>query len=155
MALKVFISYSTLDLPIVDFVQSMLGGTTIQVFVAQYSVTPGQPLSVPIVDAIKQCDLFLLLWSKNSKASDWVPQEIGIAKAANRKIMPVLLNSGLALPGFISDLKYLDVPKDPRAAFTWLRDNIFAQANEKQNQEAIAWLAIGGALLWLLSKKSA
>jgi hypothetical protein len=153
MALKIFISYSTLDLPIVSFVQSILDGTQVEVFVAEYGVAPGQPLSLPIINAIKQCDLFLLIWSKNSKASDWVPQEIGIAKAENKRIMPVLLQSDLKLPGFISDLKYLDVPKDPRGAFTWLRDNVLAQATEKQNQEAVAWLALGGALLWLLSRK--
>ncbi len=153
MALKIFISYSTKDLQGVNFVQSMLVGSPVEVFVAEYSVPAGQPLSQSIIAAIKQCDLFVLLWSKNSEQSDWVPQEIGIARAENKQIIPVVLHSGLKPPGFISDLKYLDVPKDPTGAFTWLRDNVFAQANEKQKQEAIAWLAIGGALLWLLSRK--
>ncbi len=153
MALKIFISYSTKDLQVVDFVQSMLVGSPVEVFVAEYSVPAGQPLSQSIIAAIKQCDLFVLLWSKNSEQSDWVPQEIGIAKVDNKQIIPVVLDSGLKPPGFISDLKYLDVPKDPTGAFTWLRDNVFAQANEKQKQEAVAWLAIGGALLWLLSRK--
>lgn len=153
MALKIFISYSTKDLQVVNFVQSMLVGSPVEVFVAEYSVPAGQQLSQSIIAAIKQCDLFVLLWSKNSEQSDWVPQEIGIAKAENKRIVPVVLHSRLKLPGFISDLKYLDVPKDPQGAFTWLRDNVFAQANEKQKQEAIAWLAIGGALLWLLSRK--
>lgn len=153
MALRIFISYSTKDLSVVDFVQSILVGSPVEVFVAEYSVPPGQPLAPRIIAAIKQCDLFVLLWSKNSEDSEWVPQEIGIAKAEKKQIIPFVLQSGLKLPGFISDLKYLDVPKHPEGAFTWLRDNVFAQANEKQKQEAVAWLAIGGVLLWLLSRK--
>lgn len=67
---------------------------------------------------------------------------------------PVLTNraTSLRLPGFISDLKYLDVPKNPAAAFTWLQQNIFSHATEKQKQETLAWLAVGGVLLWLLSR---
>lgn len=153
MALKIFISYSTKDLQVVNFVRSMLAGSPVEVFVAEYSVSAGQPLSQSIIAAIKGCDLFMLLWSKNSEQSDWVPQEIGIGKGDGKQIVPVLLHSDLKLPGFISDLKYLDVPKDPQRAFTWLRDNVFARANQKQQQEAIGWLALGGAILWLLSQK--
>jgi len=153
VALKIFISYSSKDLSVVNFVRSMLIGSPVEVFIAEYSVAPGQSLSPSIISAIKLCDLFVLLWSKNSEDSQWVPQEIGIATAENKQIIPVVLQSGLKLPGFIGDLKYLDVPKDPQGAFTWLRDNVFAKANAKQQQEAVAWLAIGGALLWLLSRK--
>lgn len=153
MALKIFVSYSTKDISVVNVVKSMLVGSPVELFVAEYSVLPGRTLAPPIIAAIKQSDLFILLWSKNSASSEWMPQEIGIAKAANKRIIPVVLQSDLKLPGFISDLKYLDVPKDPQGALTWLRDNVFAQANEKQKQEAVAWLAIGGAILWLLSRK--
>jgi hypothetical protein len=153
MALKVFISYSTKDLQTVNIVRSMLSTTAVEVFVAEYNVAPGAPLAQVIINEIKACDLFILLWSHNSRTSEWVPQEIGIAKAENKKIIPVLLHPGLPLPGFISDLKYLDVPKNPQDAFTWLRSNVLAQASEKQNQEGLAWLAISGALLWLFSRE--
>jgi hypothetical protein len=152
MALKVFISYSTKDLEVVNFVQSILAGAPVEVFIAENSVAPGTPLSPAIITAIKHCNLFILLWSHNSRSSEWVPQEIGVAKGENKQIMPVVLQRDLQLPGFISDLKYLDVPKNPQAAFTWLRDNVFAQATERQKQETAAWLAIGGALLWLFSR---
>lgn len=91
MALKVFISYSTKDIQTVDFVRSILAGAPVEVFVAEYSVAPGTPLSPAIVTAIKQCNLFILLWSHNSRTSEWVPQEIGIAKGRNKQIIPVVL----------------------------------------------------------------
>lgn len=153
MALRVFISYSTKDFLTVNFVRSLLASVPVEVFVAEYDVTPGTALSPAIIAAIKHCDLFILLWSINSKESEWVPQEIGIAKSDNKQIIPVLLQSGLNLPGFIRDLKYLDVPKDPQSAFTWLRDNVYARATERQKQEKLAWLALGGALLWLFSRE--
>jgi len=152
MALKVFISYSTKDLNVVEFARTMLSGPSVEVFVAEYSAAPGTPLSPAIITAIKQCDLFLLLWSDNARTSEWVPQEIGIAKGENKQIIPVVLQPDLRPPGFISDLKYLDVPKNPAAAFTWLQQNILSHATEKQKQETLAWLAVGGVLLWLLSR---
>jgi len=153
MALKVFISYSTKDFLTVNFVQSLLASAPVEVFVAEYDVLPGTPLSPAIIAAIKQCDLFLLLWSVNSKDSEWVPQEIGIAASDNKQIIPVVLQSGLALPGFIRDLKYLDVPKDPQGAFTWLRDNIHARATQQQQSANLGWLAVGAALLWLFTRE--
>ena len=154
MALKVFFSYSTRDLRIVQFVQQMLAGTQVQVFVAEYDVAPGKALAPAVVGAIKECDVFVLLWTQNARTSDWVPQEIGIAKGHGKTIIPVVLQQGLPLPGFISDLKYLDVPKDPDFAFTWLRDNLIAQASEKQKREGMALLALAGAVLWVLGQKA-
>jgi hypothetical protein len=153
MALKVFISYATHDVQVVNFVRQILAGAPIEVFVADYSVPPGQPLAQSIVAGIVQCDVFVLLWSNNSVSSEWVPQEIGIAKAHNKKVIPIVLNHGLTPPGFIRELKYLDVPRNPEAAFLWLRDNMIANAAQKQQQEQTAWLVLGGALLWILGTK--
>ncbi|MDT7603604.1 MAG: hypothetical protein QOF61_1601, partial [Acidobacteriota bacterium] len=107
MGYKVFISYSTKDLPIVDYVKRLLTDTSIEVYVAEYSALPGVILDQHIINAIENCDLFILLWSRYSKASEWVPQEIGIATHAKRAIMPVVLEPNLDLPGFIKKLKYL------------------------------------------------
>ena len=88
----------------------------------------------------------------NSRTSDWVQQEIGIAKGNDRQIIPVVLTPGLQPPAFISDLKFLDVTRNPEAAFTWLRDNVVARASEKDKKDGVALLALGGALLWLFSR---
>jgi hypothetical protein len=111
MALKVFISYSTKDFLTVNFVQSLLASAPVEVFVAEYDVPSGTPLSPAIITAIKQCDLFILLWSVNSKESEWVPQEIGIASSDNKQIIPVVLQSGLSLPGLFGTLNILTCPR--------------------------------------------
>src|SRR5450755_437980 len=101
MALQVFISYSTKDLPTVEFVKSMLADTSVEVYVAEYDLPPGTPIPVALISKIKTCDLFIVLWSANSRESEWVQQEIGIAKGNDKQIIPVVLHSGLHPPAFI------------------------------------------------------
>lgn len=153
MSYKVFLSYSTKDLELVQHVRSVLQNSSVEVFVAEYSIVPGQPLADTIVAAIKNCNLFILLWSNNSKQSEWVPQEIGIASAAQKTILPVILEPDLQLPGFISSLKYLPIYKSPEEAMSWLRTNVFEQAQKKEQSDGIVWLGIGAAIVWLLSQK--
>lgn len=105
MAYDVFISYSTKNLHIVDWaVKTLHQQGHIHVFAAEYSVQPSQVLNQRIELAIRGCDLFILLWSHEVRASDYVPQEIGIAKGCNKVILPVVMEEGVPVPGFVSDL---------------------------------------------------
>lgn len=165
---KVFVSYSTHDLKNVAELQQSLVGTGVEVFVAEHSVLPGQHLSEKISSAIAACDLFVLLWSSNAKASEWVPQEIGKAHALNKQILPLVLTEGLNLPGFISDLKYLSMHNGPASALERARAIVLERyrvkmtvvdkqkqaAIEKQKQnETLALLGLGAFLLWALSQE--
>lgn len=153
MAYKVFISYSTKDLPVVEHVKALLQHSSVEVFVAEYSVAPGKSLPAEIITAIKNCNLFILLWSTNSKESEWVPQEIGIAASDKKPILPIVLHPDISLPGFIKELKYLPVYKNPEGALSWLRANVFEQAQKKEQTDGLVWLGLGAAVLWLLSQK--
>lgn len=153
MAYKVFISYSTKDFPLVDYVRNLLQHSSVEVFVAEYSVAPGQSLPAEIITAIKDCNLLILLWSKNSKESEWVPQEIGIATSEKKPILPVVLHQNISLPGFISNLKYLPLYKNPDSALSWLRANVFEQAQKKEQTDGLVWLGLGAAVIWLFSQK--
>ena len=92
MAYNVFISYSNKNLHIVEWAYKTLTqpGVT-EVFAAEYSVIPSQALNENIIQAVKNCDLFVLLWSHDARASDYVPQEIGLAVASNKVILPVVM----------------------------------------------------------------
>lgn len=153
MAYKVFISYSTKDFPLVEHVRNLLQNSSVEVFVAEYSVMPGELLTAEIINAIKNCNLFILLWSRNSKESEWVPQEIGIAASERKPILPAVLHSDISLPGFIRDLKYLPVYKNPEGALSWLRANVFEQAQKKEQTDGLVWLSLGAAVVWLFSQK--
>jgi len=153
MAFNVFISYSTVDLPVVNQIKGILESNSTEVFVAEYSVGAGQVLSSQIETAIKNCNLFILIWSKNSKASDWVPQEIGIAKASQRQILPIILEPNLQLPGFIADLKHLPIYKSPQESMAWLRNNVFGKAKEKEQNDGLFWLGLGVVVMLLAASK--
>lgn len=157
---KVFVSYSTHDLRNVTELQQSLVGTGVEVFVAEHSVLPSEHLSAKISSAIASCDLFVLLWSENAKASEWVSQEIGKAHSLNKQILPLVLTAGLDLPGFIRDLKYLPVFQNQQAAMVQAQDFIIKQFQAKQvavrqqeEEKTRNLLVLGGLALWLFSQK--
>jgi hypothetical protein len=150
MAYKVFISYSTKDIPNVDALRSFLQFPDVECFVSEYAVTPGAPLAPTIKNAILTCDLFVVLWSKNALSSEWVSQEIGIAHGAHKAILPFVLEQGLSLPGFIKELRYVAAFQNPQQAMYSLRETVLKNSMAKQNQQALAVLAIGGLLLLAL-----
>lgn len=152
MAFKVFISYATKDLPTVKYFAQLLRNTSIEVYIAEYSALPGVTLDEHIENAIKTCDLFVLFWSSNSKNSDWVPQEIGIAKGAGKTIIPVVLEAGLTPPGFITKLKYLPAYENTGNALQWLKTNVFEQARKKEQTDGLVWLGLGAAFIWLINQ---
>jgi hypothetical protein len=157
---KVFVSYSTHDLKNVAELQQSLAGTGVDVFVAEHSVAASEALSEKISSAIASCDLFVVLWSAKAKASDWVSQEIGKAHSLGKTILPLLLDEGLTLPGFISGLKYIPVFSDPQAAMAQAQgivlklyqDKQYA-ARQKEQEESRNLLVLGGLLLWMFSQK--
>jgi hypothetical protein len=153
MPYKVFISYSTNDFSIVEYVRRLISSPDVDIFIAEYSVVPSEPLGSKILEAIKSCDMFVLLWSKNSKASEWVPQEIGVARGTDRIIIPVVLDEGLILPGFISDLKYLAAYQNPAESFLWLQQHINSYSAKQKQNNGLALIGISVALIWLLSQK--
>lgn len=157
---KVFVSYSTHDLKNVAELQQSLAGTDVEIFVAEHSVLPSERLSERISGAIAACDLFVVLWSANAKASEWVSQEIGKAHSLNKKILPLVLTEGLNLPGFISDLKYLPVFNDPSSAIQQAQAIVLegyrAKVEELQRQkqnEALTLLGLGALFFWAVSQK--
>lgn len=153
MAYKVFISYSTNDFPIVEHVRRLLTSPEVEVFIAEYSVTPSQQLDEKVLAAIKTCDLFVLLWSRNSKSSEWVPQEIGVARGLDKTILPIVLEDGLDLPAFIRDLKYLPAYRNPAESYLWLQQNILSRAQKQQQTTVLVLLGLGAALVLLLTQR--
>jgi hypothetical protein len=150
MAYKVFVSYSTKDIPNVDELRKFLQFPDVECFVSEYAVTPGAPLAPTIKNAILTCDLFVVLWSKNALASEWVSQEIGIAHGSQKAILPFVLEQGLSLPGFIKELRYVAAFQNPQQAMYSLRETVMKNSLMKQNQQALGALALGGLVLLAL-----
>lgn len=157
---KVFVSYSTKDLKNVTELQQSLVGTGVEVFVAEHSVSPSESLPEKISSAIAGCDLFILIWSRNAKSSDWVSQEIGKAHSLNKAILPLVLDQDLSLPGFISHIKYLPVFENAQVAMAQAQTIVLKHFQAKQDairqkeQESTRnFLVLGGLVFWLFSQK--
>jgi len=91
-----------------------------------------------------------LLWSKNAQASEWVRQEIGTAHGSQKPILPFVLEQGLALPGFIKELRYVAAFQNPQQAMYSLRETVMKNSLVKQNRQALGPLALGGLVLLAL-----
>jgi len=160
MQFKVFISYSTSDLKHVEALRNQLAKTPIKIFIAEHSVTPGQKLSSEISNNIKDCDLFILLWSENSKNSEWVPQEIGQAKALSKNIIPLILNENLDLTGFISGLKYIQIYKNYEKGLQEACEIAEKECNKKitkskkqSDKQTLVSIGLGALFLWAINQK--
>jgi TIR domain len=164
MDFKIFVSYSTHDLDQVNLLRQQLANTPVNIpFVAEYSVLPSQELAKEISKAIEDCDLFVVLWSENASNSEWVRQEIGSASALKRTILPLVLTEGLKLPGFIKELKYIDVFLDPNLALSQAREMVILEYNKKvsltqqkeqeQKNTTLFLMGVGAFLLWAINQK--
>jgi len=164
MEFNIFISYSTHDLQQVQALQKQLVNTPINVFVAEHSIKPSEELATKISTAINNCDLFVVLWSENAKNSDWVSQEIGKATALNKKILPLVLDPDLNLPGFVSGLKYLPIYKNQEASLSEATEIALKEYEKKKTslealkvqkqkeKEALVKMGLGALFLWAISQ---
>lgn len=150
MAYKVFVSYSSSDLNLANSLKNLLVPHGIDTFVAEDSLLPGASVSAELKTRIKSCDLFLLLWSRNSRASSWVQQEVGAAVSSDKAVIPIVLEPGLDLPGFLGDMKYLAAFKDYKQSFCWLEQEAVRRAKNKNLRDAaLITLGVVGAFVLL------
>jgi sensor histidine kinase YesM len=61
-----------------------------------------------------------------------------------------MLESGLSLPGFIKELRYLAAYQNPKESLYALRETVLKNSMAKQSQQSKAALAICGLLLLFL-----
>lgn len=153
MSYKIFISYSTKDMAIVNELVRHLQDSSIELFVAEFSVKPGEKLNDSIIKAIKQSDHFVLLWSKNSKGSEYVSQEIALALSNEKKILPIVLDKDLKLPGFINDLKYLPAYKGLSESIKWAQENLINSAKKSERNNALILLGLAVGALFLFGRE--
>ena len=113
---------------------------------------PGAPIAATTKTAILACDLFVLLWSKNAMASEWISQEIGIAHGNHKPILPFVLELGLSLPGFIKELRYVSAYQNPQQAMYSLTGNgaqeLVSQTESASHRRARDWWACDLGITW-------
>src|SRR3989338_3689752 len=104
----VFISYSSQDEKLAKFVANHLEKEGISVFLAALSLRHGDNWSEEIFKNLKMSDWVFFLASRVACRSAYVQQELGIALAGQKNIIPVLWDIDVSeLPGWIREKQAL------------------------------------------------
>jgi len=105
--MKFFISYSHQDEDFVKSLTDKLNSNNIEYFKDSKDIKWGNSITNEIREALDDAVYFIVVISPASLKSDWVPYEIGMAKAKNIKILPILIHKSLDIPSYLSDVKSL------------------------------------------------
>jgi len=134
MTLNIFLSYSNNDTQSAsDILQRFKRIPNVDVFLAKENVVAGN-LADGITSKIKACDIFIVLYSKNSHNSQYVQNEIGVAKGSDKVILilslddtkPTAMLQGITYyPLYNSDVanlatKYIEQKAKEKASFELL-----------------------------------
>jgi hypothetical protein len=107
---KIFISYSNYDKTKVDLIErELLNNKYFQPIIIASDREALKPLAKKVSDGIDKSNIILPILTKNSYLTQWINQEIGFAKALDRKIVPIVDKEIIKdLKGFIH--KEIDLP---------------------------------------------
>ena len=72
---QVFISYSRKDTDWALRIKNTLESNGVSCWMDKSGINAGERYTRSIIDAIRQCDIFLLVLSEHAEASQWVPKE--------------------------------------------------------------------------------
>ena len=111
MVFTVFISHSKADVDIVKKLHSALEQSGIKVYVAEFYPEPGKLLSEKVTKQIELSDCFLVLLTQEGVKSNWVQQEIGVAKQAKRLIIPVV-EKGIKITGLLEGVERIELDRE-------------------------------------------
>ncbi len=165
--MKLFISHSKEDYGrIKDYILPLRKMESIDIFLSEENIKCGEKFSEKIEKEINECDLFIILHSENSINSAWVNQEIGMAKAKNKIILPFLLDDSdnvdsgdstdkhdsVEPKGVLRDLQYIVLKKDNYN--TIMNEVLKHIPKEDQNKNMwIIYMLIGALILTILESK--
>lgn len=96
----VFISYSTQNSNIAEQTKSILESNNISCWMAPQSIPAGSDYGTEIPKAISECSVFLLILSKESQISNWVPKEVGLAIGKSKIVVPFQIDNAVISDSF-------------------------------------------------------
>ena len=144
---NVFVSYSEEDHLAATLVSTLRGNPQVRLFIADEVKTPGMSIRQKVDIALRQAQVFLLLWSERSQESSWVSYEIEAALKLQKHIIPVLVED-IELPGVLADIEAVPLYRDSRANMHLIADLLRAMATpplERPGPLGFSWRTIAKA----------
>lgn len=139
-----FISYSSQDQELANFVHLELSRLGVIPFMASASLQPGQHWSSEILNNLQTSNWVILLASRTACSSAFVNQEIGGALLSSKRLIPIIWDiSPHELPGWARNVQAIDL----RGSLSGLPNQVATIAN-RINQEKTRDLIIAvGAII--------
>ena len=144
-----FISFSSHDAKLADFVSKELASHGVSVFMASASLEPGQHWTNEILDNLRNSNWVIVMASKAACNSAYVNQEIGGALISSKNLIPIVWDMNpQELPGWLQDFQALDI-RD--STVLELKQQIGAIADRIKQKKAVGWLIVGALVLALFT----
>ena len=105
---QIFVSYSRQDAGIVGPLVQLLRLTDNNVFRDTDNISPGIKWRTILVDAVDNCQTFLLFWCRHSSTSAAVETEFTRALRKKKVIVPLILD-GTPLPQKLAEYQWIDL----------------------------------------------
>lgn len=111
--MKVFLSHSSVDKPFVREFDNTLRAFGIETFLDEKDIALGQDIVQRIYNEIERADYLAYFISNNSINSEWVNEELSVAKMQEKKqkgifILPILIDKLTKIPTSISSKRFAD-----------------------------------------------
>ena len=107
---EVFLSHSCDDLQHVALVKRQIEALGVDVYLAEHDLRPGTSIAAKVQEAIKRCHAVVVLITGNSIDSAFVQQEVGIARAFDKPIVPIVEKGvDVSRLGILREVEYLEL----------------------------------------------
>jgi len=140
-----FISYSTKDQELANFIHSELTRQGLSVFMASVSLKPGENWTNVILNNLKASSWVILLASHHACQSAYVLQESGMAMITDKNLIPIVWDINPSeLPGWIDRSHALDLKN---ATVKQIQDRT-SQIAQMIKQDKVKGALIAGAIIF-------
>ncbi len=140
-----FISYSSQDQNLANFVNSELHRLGVSSFLASASLQPGQHWSPEIMNNLRSSNWVILLASRAAVSSAFVNQEIGGALVNAKVLIPIVWDiSPNDLPGWAKSVQAIDLRG---STLLGLQTQVAAIASQINQQKTRSLLIAAGAVV--------
>jgi hypothetical protein len=147
-----FISYSSQDQELANFVHAEMSRLGVTTFMASVSLQPGQHWSPEILNNLRSADWVILLASRAAVRSQFVNQEIGGALINSKVLIPIIWDiSPAELPGWARNVQAIDL----RESMLGLPNQVAAIANrinQRKSENLIILAGLVGLGIFLFSR---
>ncbi len=142
MAYTIFLSHSAADAVWVKWIKVNAQQVGIEVYLYEHDPQPGRLVADKVQGAIRACDALVVLLTANSQFSPYVQQEVGAAKALNKRVIPLVQpgvsQSSLAM---LQGVEYIPFDfQNPQPALSTLLGHLQGAKQGKESGQAILFL---------------